>query len=222
MALSSTCFALYLFKLFYSYCLFLPLCKSIILNLNTQYTTQPFQNNLTTQYTTQGTTFFFLKKEHTGALQVNNCFHCYCYVKEELYQDLFVRIITFKFINYHLSQRISSARRPLNLVQTSCTLERRQLRASEAASFSPSLTGNRLNGIQDLHDCVNKLLQLSFTQQALAQEQHKTWVDELLHESLKTVGSVQNPKGCLIADKGMHTSTSINHAKKTGQVKWSL
>ena len=59
-----------------------------------------------------------------------------------------------------------------------------RLRASEAASLSPSLTGNRLNGIQDLHDCVNKLLQLSFTQQALAQDQHKTWVDELLHESL--------------------------------------
>ena len=60
-----------------------------------------------------------------------------------------------------------------------------RLRASEAASLSPSLTGNRLNGIQDLHDCVNKLLQLSFTQQALAQEQHKTWFDELLHESLR-------------------------------------
>ena len=39
---------------------------------------------------------------YLGALQVNNCFHCYCFVKEELHQDLFVRIITFKFIDLSL------------------------------------------------------------------------------------------------------------------------
>lgn len=78
-----------------------------------------------------------------------------------------------------------------------------RLRASEAASLSPSLTatGNRLNGIQDLHDCVNKLLQLSFTQQALAQEQHKTWFDELLHESLRLLDLCGIAKDALLQTK---------------------
>ncbi|KAK4594776.1 hypothetical protein RGQ29_018474 [Quercus rubra] len=76
-----------------------------------------------------------------------------------------------------------------------------RLRVSEAASLSPSLTGNRLNGIQDLHDCVNKLLQLSFTQQALAQEQHKTWVDELLHESLRLLDLCGIAKDALLQTK---------------------
>ncbi|XP_030949992.1 uncharacterized protein LOC115973891 [Quercus lobata] len=77
------------------------------------------------------------------------------------------------------------------------------LRASEAASLSPSLTatGNRLNGIQDLHDCVSKLLQLSFTQQALAQEQHKTWFDELLHESLRLLDLCGIAKDSLLQTK---------------------
>lgn len=76
-----------------------------------------------------------------------------------------------------------------------------RLRASKAASLSPSLICNRLNGIQDLHDCVNKLLQLSFTQQALAHEQHKTWVDELLHESLRLLDLCGIRKDALLQTK---------------------
>lgn len=76
-----------------------------------------------------------------------------------------------------------------------------KLRASISASFSPSLIHNRLNGIQDLHDCVNKLLQLSFTQQALAQEQHKTLVDELLHESLRLLDLCGITKDALLQTK---------------------
>ncbi|KAL4598143.1 hypothetical protein ACB092_11G038700 [Castanea dentata] len=76
-----------------------------------------------------------------------------------------------------------------------------RLRASKSASFSPSLIHNRLNGIQDLHDCVNKLLQLSFTQQALAQEQHKTLVDELLHESLRLLDLCGITKDALLQTK---------------------
>uniref|UniRef100_A0A7N2L178 Reverse transcriptase domain-containing protein n=1 Tax=Quercus lobata TaxID=97700 RepID=A0A7N2L178_QUELO len=36
--------------------------------------------------------------------------------------------------------------------------------------FTTSPRSNRLNGLPDLRDCVDKLLQLQFTQQALAQE----------------------------------------------------
>ena len=50
---------------------------------------------------------------------------------------------------------------------------------------SPSSTSicQKLNGLQDLHDCVDKLLLLPFTQ-ALAQEQHKKWFNEMLDGSL--------------------------------------
>ena len=52
--------------------------------------------------------------------------------------------------------------------------------------FTTSSTSNRLNGLPDLHDCVDKLLQLQFTQQALAQEHaaqdvglKSCWMDRL-------------------------------------------
>ncbi|KAL3580862.1 hypothetical protein D5086_018697 [Populus alba] len=42
-------------------------------------------------------------------------------------------------------------------------------RASEGACTSSSL-GGKLSSLQDLHDCVNKLLFLPLNQQAIAQE----------------------------------------------------
>ncbi|KAH7574813.1 hypothetical protein JRO89_XS02G0008000 [Xanthoceras sorbifolium] len=41
---------------------------------------------------------------------------------------------------------------------------------------SSSSIFRRLTGLQDLHDCVDKVLSLPLTQQALAQEQQKKWV----------------------------------------------
>ncbi|KAI4298321.1 hypothetical protein L6164_031895 [Bauhinia variegata] len=54
--------------------------------------------------------------------------------------------------------------------------------ASEATS-SCSLLSHKLRGLQDLHDCIEKLVQLPVTQEVLAQERQEKWVDELLDGS---------------------------------------
>ncbi|KAE8124517.1 hypothetical protein FH972_019395 [Carpinus fangiana] len=60
-----------------------------------------------------------------------------------------------------------------------------RLRDSEATTSSSTSICQKLNGLQDLHDCVDKLLlSLQFTQ-ALAHEQQEKWVNELLDGSLR-------------------------------------
>ncbi|KAE8698763.1 putative Eukaryotic translation initiation factor 3 subunit A [Hibiscus syriacus] len=58
-----------------------------------------------------------------------------------------------------------------------------RLRESQTASTSSSIA-DKLNCLQDLYDSVDMLLQLPHTQQALAQEQQRKLVDELLDGSL--------------------------------------
>ncbi|XP_038998004.1 uncharacterized protein LOC120123078 [Hibiscus syriacus] len=58
-----------------------------------------------------------------------------------------------------------------------------RLRESQSASTSSSL-GNQLNCLQDLYDFVDMLLQLPLAQQALAQEQQRKFVEQLLDGSL--------------------------------------
>ncbi|KAI9182325.1 hypothetical protein LWI28_024217 [Acer negundo] len=61
-----------------------------------------------------------------------------------------------------------------------------RLRSSQATSSSSSSSiCLEINGLQDLHGCVDKLLQLPLIQQALGQEQQNKWIDELLNGSLK-------------------------------------
>ncbi|KAL5753544.1 hypothetical protein ACOSP7_021764 [Xanthoceras sorbifolium] len=61
----------------------------------------------------------------------------------------------------------------------------RSSRAAFTSSSSSSVTSHDINGLQDLHDCVVKLLELPHIQQALGQEQQRKWVDELLNGSLR-------------------------------------
>ncbi|GLT43004.1 hypothetical protein SLA2020_169810 [Shorea laevis] len=57
-------------------------------------------------------------------------------------------------------------------------------RSSEAASTSSSIS-HKLNGLQDLHDCVDDFLQLPLTQESFSQQKNRKWVDELLDGSLQ-------------------------------------
>ncbi|XP_040940039.1 uncharacterized protein [Gossypium hirsutum] len=54
-----------------------------------------------------------------------------------------------------------------------------RLRASQSASTSSSI-GHNLSGLQDLHECVDVLLQFPLTQQALAEDMQREMVEELL------------------------------------------
>ncbi|XP_031275460.1 uncharacterized protein LOC116133934 [Pistacia vera] len=67
-----------------------------------------------------------------------------------------------------------------------------RLRASQATSTSSISHG--INGLQDLHDCVDKLLQLASIQQALAQ-------DELLTGSLRLLDICGIAKDSLVQTK---------------------
>ncbi|KAI9182632.1 hypothetical protein LWI28_027356 [Acer negundo] len=62
-----------------------------------------------------------------------------------------------------------------------------RLRSSQATSTSSSSSSicHEISGLQDLHGCVDKLLQLPLIQQALGQEQQNKWIDELLNGSLR-------------------------------------
>ncbi|GLT63237.1 hypothetical protein SLA2020_358150 [Shorea laevis] len=60
-----------------------------------------------------------------------------------------------------------------------------RLRSSEATSSSSTSICQKLNGLQDLHDCVDKFLQLPLTQEALSQQKNRKWFDELLDGSLQ-------------------------------------
>ncbi|KAL6217958.1 hypothetical protein ACLB2K_011175 [Fragaria x ananassa] len=80
-----------------------------------------------------------------------------------------------------------------------------RLRSSEATSTSSSSSSSsvsyQLHGLQDLHDCVDRLLQLPLTQQALAQEIHDNWANELLDRSLRHLDICSTAKDALLLTK---------------------
>ncbi|VVA30024.1 PREDICTED: Protein of unknown function DUF241 [Prunus dulcis] len=76
-----------------------------------------------------------------------------------------------------------------------------RLRSSEATSASSSSISHKLSGLQDLHDCVDRLLQLPLSQQALAQEQNEKWANELLDGSLRLLDVSSSAKDAILQTK---------------------
>ncbi|KAJ1393639.1 hypothetical protein SESBI_34823 [Sesbania bispinosa] len=73
-----------------------------------------------------------------------------------------------------------------------------RLKDSEAtSSLSSSSLSHKLNDMQDLHDCIDKLLQLPIEQQTLAQECNEKWVDDLLEGSLRLLDICSTTKDCI-------------------------
>ncbi|EXB95397.1 hypothetical protein L484_014370 [Morus notabilis] len=72
-----------------------------------------------------------------------------------------------------------------------------RLRSSEAASSSSASLSGKLSGLQDLHDCVDKLLLLPLNQQALSNQKNEKWVDELLDGSLRLLDMCNTAKDAL-------------------------
>ncbi|XP_028767677.1 uncharacterized protein LOC114743956 [Neltuma alba] len=75
----------------------------------------------------------------------------------------------------------------------------KRLKSSESATSS-SLS-HKLNGLQDLHECTDKLLQLNITQQVLTRGCSREWVDELLDGSLRLLDICSTAKDCLLQSK---------------------
>ncbi|XP_030486447.2 uncharacterized protein LOC115703098 [Cannabis sativa] len=76
-----------------------------------------------------------------------------------------------------------------------------RLRSSEATSSSSSYVSSNLNGLQDLHDCLNKLLSLPLNQQALSKEQNQKKVDVVLDGSLRLLDLCNTAKDALLQMK---------------------
>ncbi|KAJ6386153.1 hypothetical protein OIU77_029172 [Salix suchowensis] len=90
-------------------------------------------------------------------------------------------------------------------------------RASEGASTSSSL-GGKLNSLQDLHACVNKLLLLPLNQQAIAQENTGKLIDELLDGSLQVLDLCNTAKDALLQTKeSIHEFQSILRRRCCGE-----
>ncbi|KAK8673684.1 hypothetical protein V6N13_112002 [Hibiscus sabdariffa] len=75
-----------------------------------------------------------------------------------------------------------------------------RLRVSQSASTSSPI-GHQLNCLQDLYDSVDMLLQLPLAQQALAQEQQRKWVEQLLDGSLMLLDVCGTAKDALSQTK---------------------
>jgi|UniRef100_A0A2N9H6Y2 hypothetical protein len=76
----------------------------------------------------------------------------------------------------------------------------RRLRDSEATSSSSTSISQKLNCLQDLHDCVGNLLLLPFTQ-AFTQEQHEKLVNEMLDGSLRLLDVCSIARDALLETK---------------------
>nr|KJB15927.1 hypothetical protein B456_002G204700 [Gossypium raimondii] len=76
-----------------------------------------------------------------------------------------------------------------------------RLRASESASTSSSSTGHELTCLQDLYDYVDMLLQFPLTQQALAQDQQRKSVEQVLDASLVLLDVCGTAKDALLRTK---------------------
>ncbi|KAE8689225.1 putative Eukaryotic translation initiation factor 3 subunit A [Hibiscus syriacus] len=75
-----------------------------------------------------------------------------------------------------------------------------RLASSKSASTSSSLN-YKLGRLQDLHDCIDKLIQLPFTRQILSQEQKRECVDELFNASLRLLDVCAAVKDALLQVK---------------------
>ncbi|XP_021903863.1 uncharacterized protein LOC110819091 [Carica papaya] len=94
-----------------------------------------------------------------------------------------------------------------------------RLRSSEATSISSSSISRQISGLQDLNDCVDKLLQLPLTQQAFSQEHHKVLVDQVLDESLRLLDLCSSAKDALWQTKEtIHEFQSATLRKRSGEI----
>ncbi|GMN73498.1 hypothetical protein TIFTF001_052196 [Ficus carica] len=99
--------------------------------------------------------------------------------------------------NFHV-RSISLPSKSHPLLQQ-CNEHLARLDASDAASSSS--LNRKLSGLEDLHECVEKLLQLPSTQQAFVQGRHEQWVDQLVDGSLRLLDLCSAAKDAVLHTK---------------------
>lgn len=96
-----------------------------------------------------------------------------------------------------------------------------RLRSSHETSSSSSSLNQKLGGLQDLHDCVEKLVQLPLTREALLQEHQENLVDGLLDGSLRLLDVCTTAKDALIHTKECtrELQSIIRRRRRGGEVE---
>ncbi|KAF7810871.1 DUF241 domain protein [Senna tora] len=100
--------------------------------------------------------------------------------------------------NHARSNSLPSKPHPVIL---QCNEHLARLAASDATSSSSLLLSFKLRELQDLHDCVEKLVQLPLTHEALVREHEEKRVDDLLEGSLRVLDSCTSAKDALLHTK---------------------
>lgn len=118
---------------------------------------------------------------------------------------------------YHVRSN-SLPSRPHPLIQH-CNTHLGRLATSDATSSSSSSISLKLSGLEDVHDCVDKLLALPLTQKAFVQGRNEKWVDELLDGSLKLLDLCSVAKDAVIHTKECAREVqSIIRTRRGGEV----
>ncbi|KAK9012656.1 hypothetical protein V6N11_040698 [Hibiscus sabdariffa] len=115
----------------------------------------------------------------------------------------------------HCSNSFPSRSHPL----TSEVDEHLSRLASSESATKLSLLNHKLGRVQDLHDCIEKMLQLPFTQQMLSQEQQRECVDELLNGSLRLLDVCAMAKDALLQVKECTLELQSVLRRKRGATK---
>ncbi|XP_020203319.1 uncharacterized protein LOC109788881 [Cajanus cajan] len=99
-----------------------------------------------------------------------------------------------------------------------------RLKDSQAtSSISSSSLCHKLNGLLDLHDCTDKLLQFPIKQQALARECSDKCIDDILEGSLRLLDICGTTKECLLRTKeSMHELHSVIRRRKGDQTVFTI
>ncbi|KAK7404425.1 hypothetical protein VNO78_05314 [Psophocarpus tetragonolobus] len=100
-----------------------------------------------------------------------------------------------------------------------------RLKDSEVSSSSlTSYSINyKLDGLQDLHGCADKLLQLPIAQQVLARECSNKAVDELLDGSVRLLDVCSTIKDCLMEQKeSMHELESAIRRRRDAEAGFTI
>lgn len=91
--------------------------------------------------------------------------------------------------------------------------------ASEATSSSSFELCHKLNGLQDLHDCVDRLLLLPLTQHILVDESDKKWFNDLLKGSVRLLDLCDIAKDALLQTKEcVHELESVLRRGRGGKM----
>ncbi|XP_054785748.1 uncharacterized protein LOC129292211 [Prosopis cineraria] len=98
-------------------------------------------------------------------------------------------------------------------------LEASTATTSSSSSLSSSF-GHKLSDLEDLHETVEKLVQLSLTREVLVQESQENWVEKLLDGSLRLLDACTAAKDALLHTKECAREVqSIMRRKRGGEME---